>query len=277
MLHYLAIFAAGIAAGTINTIVGSGSLITFPMLLALGYPPVTANISNSLGLVPGGLSGSWGYRRELSTQKRALKILLPCSLVGGVTGALLLLVLPAAAFDAIVPVLVALAVLLVAFQPLIQRMVAKRRALAAAADADANSAEPTEEAPDGARPVVPSVRRYGLGVAAACFFCGVYGGYFGAAQGVLLVGLFGVLLTDPLQTQNALKNILVTGVNLIAAVVFVVIAIDQLDWVVVALIGVGSLLGGFLGARIGRRLPPIVLRIVIVTVGTIAVIVLLAS
>ncbi len=264
MLHYLAIFAAGMAAGTINTIVGSGSLITFPTLLALGYAPVTANISNSLGLVPGGLSGSWGYRRELSTQKRALKILLPCSLVGGVSGALLLLVLPAAAFAAIVPVLVALAVLLVAFQPFIQRTVAKRRAAAADTAVDALPAE-------------PSVQKYGLGVAAACFFCGVYGGYFGAAQGVLLVGLFGVLLTDPLQTQNALKNILTACVNLIAAIVFVVIAIDRLDWVVVAIIGVGSLLGGFLGARIGRRLPPVVLRIVIITVGTIAFVRLLTA
>jgi len=264
VLHYLAILAAGIAAGTINTIVGSGSLITFPTLLALGYPPVTANISNSLGLVPGGLSGSWGYRRELSTQKRALKILLPCSLVGGVSGALFLLVLPASAFTAIVPVLVALAVLLVAFQPLIQRTVAKRRATAA---------PPEKTAADSP----PSVQKYGLGVAAACFFCGVYGGYFGAAQGVLLVGLFGVLLTDPLQTQNALKNILVTCVNLIAAVVFIVVAIDRLDWIVVAIIGVGSLIGGFLGARIGRRLPPMAMRVVIVAVGTIAFVRLVTS
>ena len=275
MLHYLAIFAAGMAAGTINTIVGSGSLITFPVLLALGYPPVTANISNSLGLVPGGLSGSWGYRRELSTQKRALKILLPCSLAGGISGALLLLVLPAAAFTAIVPVLVALAVLLVAFQPLIQRTVAKRRAAAAETTARDPSVPTDETAAEvGAG---PSIQKYGLGVAAACFFCGVYGGYFGAAQGVLLVGLFGVLLTDPLQTQNALKNILVTCVNLIAAIVFVVIAINRLDWIVVAIIGVGSLLGGFLGARIGRRLPPIALRIVIVAVGTIAFVRLLMS
>jgi uncharacterized membrane protein YfcA len=273
VLHYLAIFAAGMAAGTINTIVGSGSLITFPTLLALGYPPVTANISNSLGLVPGGLSGSWGYRRELSTQKRALKILLPCSLAGGISGALLLLVLPAAAFSAIVPVLVGLAVLLVAFQPLIQRTVAKRRAATSAASpapVDGNGGDGV------AAPPMP-VQRYGIAVAAACFFGGVYGGYFGAAQGVLLVGLFGVLLTDPLQTQNALKNILTSGVNLIAAAVFVVIAIDRLDWTVVAIIGVGSLLGGFLGARIGRRLPPLVLRIVIITVGTIAIVRLLTS
>jgi len=277
--HYLAIFAAGMAAGTINTIVGSGSLITFPTLLALGYPPVTANISNSLGLVPGGLSGSWGYRRELSTQKSALKILLPCSLVGGVSGAVLLLVLPAAAFSAIVPALVALAVLLVAFQPLIQATVAKRRAAATAAAAPASGDAPVEDTDETTPAAVtaPSTQKYGLGVAAACFFCGVYGGYFGAAQGVLLVGLFGVLLSDPLQTQNALKNILTACVNFIAAIVFVVIAIDRLDWVVVAIIGVGSLLGGFLGARIGRRLPPIALRGVIIAVGTIAFVRLLTS
>ena len=139
---------------------------------------------------------------------------------------------------------------------------------------DPTSGTDETAADDGA---APSVQKYGLGVAAACFFCGVYGGYFGAAQGVLLVGLFGVLLTDPLQTQNALKNILVTCVNLIAAIVFVVIAINRLDWIVVAIIGVGSLLGGFLGARIGRRLPPIALRIVIMAVGTIAFVRLLTS
>lgn len=271
MLHYLAIFAAGMAAGTINTIVGSGSLITFPTLLALGYPAVTANISNSLGLVPGGVSGSWGYRKELSTQRRALKILFPCSLLGGITGALLLLVLPAAAFKAIVPVLVGLAVLLVAFQPLIQRTVAKRKAVELGRQGAAGLPAGT------GTPATPPTQRYGLGVAAACFFCGVYGGYFGAAQGVLLVGLFGILLSDPLQTQNALKNILTTGVNLIAAIVFLTIAFDRLDWTAAALIGAGSLCGGFVGAKIGRRLPPVVLRSVIVLVGTIAFVRLVTS
>lgn len=250
--HYLAIFAAGMAAGTINTIVGSGSLITFPTLLALGYPPVTANISNNIGLVPGGLSGSWGYRRELVGQSAALKRLLPCSIAGGIIGAVLLLVLPASAFDAIVPALVGIAVVLVALQRKIMAFVAKRRA-------DAQVVGQT----------------YGLLAAVAAFFCGVYGGYFGAAQGVLLIGLLGVLVDDALQKQNALKNVLTTSVNFIAAVTFVVTAFNRITWKVAVLIGLGSMIGGVLGARIGRRLPSIALRTVIIVVGVIAIIGLL--
>jgi uncharacterized membrane protein YfcA len=251
-LHYLVIFVVGVAAGTINTIVGSGSLITFPTLVALGYPPVTANISNNIGLVPGGLSGSWGYRHELVGQSHAVWRLLPCSAAGGVIGALLLLVLPASAFDKIVPVLIGIAVVLVALQPQIMRLVQRRRA------------EPHHGGRD-----------YGLIAMVAAFICGMYGGYFGAAQGVLLIGLLGVLVDDALQKQNALKNVLTTSVNLIAAITFVLTAFNRINWLVALLIGAGSLVGGFIGARIGRRLPTVVLRGVIVVIGIIAMIGLL--
>jgi len=252
-LHYLAIFVVGVAAGTINTIVGSGSLITFPTLLALGYPPVTANISNNIGLVPGGLSGSWGYRHELTGQASSVRRLLPCSVAGGIVGAVLLLVLPASAFDAIVPALIGIAVVLVALQPQIMRLVQRRRA----------------------EPGSAGSQTYGAVAMGAALVCGMYGGYFGAAQGVLLIGLLGVLVDDALQKQNALKNVLTTSVNLIAAITFVVTAFGRINWVVAALIGAGSLVGGVIGARIGRRLPTTVLRSVIIVVGVIAMIALL--
>src|SRR6478735_1708031 len=197
-----AIFLAGIAAGTINTVVGSGTLITFPTLLAVGIPPVTANVSNTLGLVPGSLSGAIGYRRELTGQRPRLVRLGAASVLGGVTGAVLLLVLPAAAFQAIVPVLIALGCLLVVFQPMISRRVAAR--------AEARGIERPEH---GAAWVYLMV-----------YAAGVYGGYFGAAQGVLLMAILGIGLTETMQRNNAAKNVLAMLVNLVAAIVFIFVA-----------------------------------------------------
>jgi uncharacterized membrane protein YfcA len=251
-----AVLLAGVAAGAINAVVGSGTLITFPTLLALGFPPVTANVSNNLGLVLGNLSGAWGYRRELSGQRGTVLRLLPLSVVGAVAGALLLLWLPQSAFEAIVPVLIGLSLVLVVTQPWIGARLAERRA--------------RPGAPDG--PVEPGPVAM-AGVAAA----GVYGGYFGAAQGVLLVGLLGSVLARPLQTVNGIKNVLSTAVNGVAAAVFIVVAPDRISWPVVALIAVGSILGGLGGAGVGRRLPPLVLRGVIVLVGVIAILRLLAA
>jgi uncharacterized membrane protein YfcA len=248
----LAILTAGFAAGMINVIVGSGTLLTFPTLLAVGIPPVPANVSNSLGLVAGGLTGVWGYRRELRDQRAVLRALLPMSVVGGVIGALLLLLLPPTAFAVIVPVLIVLAMVLVWFQPRISAAVARRRA---ARDGDGS-------APVGVRFPVRS------GVLAAA----VYGGYFGAAQGILLIGLLGSVLTVDLQRVNAVKNVLITVVNTVAVVVFLVVSPSTVDWTAAGLIAAGSLLGGFVGAATGRRLPPTVLRGIIVVVGTVAVI-----
>ena len=249
-IEALAILAAGIAAGTINTLVGSGTLITFPTLLAFGYAPVTANISNNIGLVPGGVSGSFGYRKELSGRRSRIVRLGPMSLLGSITGAVLLLALPSAAFVTIVPVLLGISVVLVIIQPWLQRKLQERRD-------PAGAAEPG--------------RGHGVLVAASTYGAGVYGGYFGAAQGVLLLGLLGILLPEPLQRLNALKNVLSLIVNFVAAVTFALLALGRIDWVVVGLIAVGSLFGGFLGAGIGRRLPSVVLRGLIVVVGVVAI------
>lgn len=246
----LAIFAAGIAAGTINAVVGSGTLITFPTLLAFGYPPVTANVSNNIGLVPGGASGSFGYREELRGQRGRILRLGPMSLLGSVTGAVLLLVLPAEAFVTIVPVLLGISLVLVVIQPWMQRTLQDRR-------------EQNGESEPG--------RAHGVLVAISTYGAGVYGGYFGAAQGVLLIGLLGSLLPESLQRLNALKNVLSLIVNAVAAVTFSVLAFGRIDWAVVGLIAGGSLLGGFIGAGVGRRLPVVVLRSLIVVVGLVAI------
>jgi uncharacterized membrane protein YfcA len=255
-VEMLAVALAGLAAGSINAVVGSGTLVTFPVLLAVGLPPVTATVSNSLGLVPGNLTGAIGYRRELSGQRRLLLRLLPASVLGALTGAFLLLHLPASAFEAIVPGLVALAVLLVAVQPLLQRRLADRRARLGA----------------GADPHVGGGRLAAL--VAGAYATGTYGGYFAASQGVLQIGIFGLLLREPLQRLNAIKNVLTLGVNAVAALTYVVVAGDRVDWRAAGLVAGGSLVGGYLGSTFGRRLPAPVLRTAIVLLGRVAIAVL---
>ena len=247
-LEITAIFLAGIAAGTINTVVGSGTLITFPTLLAIGIPPVTANVSNTLGLVPGSLSGAIGYRRELAGQRTRLLRLGVGSVLGGITGALLLLVLPAKYFEAIVPVLIGIGCVLVVVQPAISRRVAER--------AESRGLTRPEH---GAAWVWVLV-----------FLAGVYGGYFGAAQGVLLMAILGVGLTETMQRNNATKNVLALLVNLVAAIVFVFVA--HIDYKVAGIIAAGSVIGGQIGATVGRRLPPWALRAFIVVVGVAAIV-----
>lgn len=278
LLQALAIFAAGLAAGTINAVVGSGTLITFPTLLAFGYPPVLANVSNNMGLVPGVVSGVYGYRGELGGQRRRIIRLGAASLCGGLLGAILLLVLPAGAFKAIVPVLIGIALVMVVFQPRLSRWVAARQA------ARAPAAEPIGEATGaGGATAVTVVTPVSQDVAAAAggpvlwvlvFLSGVYGGYFGAAQGVLLIGFMGVAFTDSMQRINALKNVLAGLVNGVAAIVFVLST--HIDWGVAGLIAAGAILGGQLGARIGLKLPPWGLRVVIIFVGVVALVKLLA-
>ncbi|GAB2741574.1 sulfite exporter TauE/SafE family protein [Nocardioides pakistanensis] len=250
-LEMVAVLLAGVAAGTINTVVGSGTLITFPTLLAVGVPPVTANVSNTIGLVPGSVSGAIGYRRELSGQRGRLVRLASASLVGGVAGAVLLLALPAAAFDAIVPVLILLGCVLVVLQPTIARKVAAR--------AERRGGVPEHGA---------------LWVWVLVMLTGVYGGYFGAAQGVLLMAIMGIGIQDSLQRLNGTKNVLAGLVNAVAAVIFIVVA--EVDWLVAGLIAAGSVVGGQIGATVGRRLPPLALRLVIVTVGVVAVVAFLS-
>jgi len=242
-LQGLAILGAGVFAGTVNTIVGSGSLVTFPVLLAFGYSPLVANVSNTVGLVPGAVSGAVGYRRELAGQRGRLLRLGVAAAVGGLSGGLLLLAAPDA-FGAVVPFLVIGAALLMAVQP---RLAGHLRARAGA---------------PGARP------ESRLLLPLAVLLTGVYGGYFGAAQGVILLALMGLLLDDDLQRLNAGKNVLAAVVNGVAALLF--IGASHVDWAVAGVLAVGSTAGGQLGAAVGRRVPAAVLRVVIV-VGGIAV------
>ena len=241
---------AGVGAGAINAIVGSGTLITFPTLVALGFPPVTATMSNAVGLVAGGVSGTWGYRRELRGQWSRLRWQIPASLVGAGLGAWLLLHLPEKVFTRIVPALLILALVLVLLGPRIQAW-ARRRAEASGQTADHVSA----------------ARMTAL--VAGTFAVGIYGGYFTAAQGILLVAVMGALLPEDMQRMNAAKNLLSLLVNVVAAVAYTVVAFDRISWAAAGLIAIGSLIGGFLGAHYGRRLSPNVLRGVIVVVGLI--------
>ena len=247
LAEIVCIALAGMAAGTINTVVGSGTLITFPVLLAFGYAPVTANVSNTIGLVPGSISGAIGYRRELAGQRSRALQLGASSALGGITGAVLLLVLPSSAFKAIVPVFIAIALLVTVLQPRISRALARREI-------------------DLERPGHP-------GTALAVFVTGVYGGYFGAAQGIILLAILGVALAQDLHRTNALKNVLAGIVNGVAGLYFVFAA--HVDWGPAGLIAASAILGAQLGARYGRRLPPAGLRALIVVVGISAIVQLL--
>jgi uncharacterized protein len=274
LLRALAIFAAGLAAGTINTVVGSGTLITFPTLLAFGYPPVLANVSNNVGLVPGVASGVYGYRSELGGQRRRLIRLGSASVGGGLVGAILLLTLPQSAFQAIVPALIGLAVVMVIIQPRLAKWVAERqRARAALAAPDGGAAAIGASAEEASAAANAEEAIGGPVLWVLVFAAGIYGGYFGAAQGVLLIGMLGIALNDSLQRINAAKNVLAGLVNGLAAVVFILAT--HIDWGVAGLIAAGSIIGGQVGARIGKRLPPWGLRVVIVCVGTAALVKLL--
>ena len=238
-LEVIAILAAGLAAGTVNTIVGSGSLITFPTLLAFGYPAVVANVSNTVGLVPGSLSGAIGYRRELAGQRgRAVRLGI-AAIAGGLSGGLLLLALPESAFERIVPVLILGSVALIAIQPRLSRAMGDRRA-------------------EGREHTVPLV--------VTMFLTGIYGGYFGAGQGVIMMALLATFLPDGLQRLNGLKNVLAVLINGVAAVLF--IAVAPVAWPPAILLAIGSITGGQVGAIVGRRLPAGVLRLAIIVIGT---------
>jgi uncharacterized membrane protein YfcA len=250
VVDMILIALAGVGAGAINAIVGSGTLITFPTLVALGYPPVTSTMSNAVGLVAGSASGTWGYRRELRGQWKRLKWQLPASFIGAGLGAWLLLHLPEKVFQQIVPVLLILALVLVVVGPRIQNWARQR----------------SEAAGESAQHVSP--RKMAM-LVLATFAVGVYGGYFTAAQGILLIAAMGALLPEDMQRMNAAKNLLSLVVNIVAAVAYTVVAFDRISWLAAGLIALGSTIGGFLGAHYGRRLPPNALRAFIVVVGLI--------
>lgn len=248
--HVVYIGLAGFAAGFINALVGSGTLITFPTLVALGYPPVVSTMSNAVGVVAGGVSGTWGYRTELDGQWGRLRWQVPASVAGAVLGAFLLLHLPETVFIMVVPVLLVSALVLVVAGPRIQSW-ARRRT------------EARGRSSDHVSPARTAV------LVLATFAVGVYGGYFTAAQGILFVGIMGALLPESIQRMNAAKNLLALVVNIVAAVGYTLVAFDRISWPVAGIIAATSLVGGWIGARYGRRLSPNALRFTIVVVGAV--------
>ena len=242
------LFLVGIAAGTMNTIVGSGGLVTFPALLAFGYTPIVANMTNNFGVMPGALSGAYAFRSELRTQWPRVKRLSALSLIGGLGGALLLLELPSKAFNTLVPVLIGLSLVLVIFQPWLRKRAENRGGIS---------------------------RGHAIFHRIALFLTGVYGGYFGAAQGVLLMSVLGAMFDETIQRLNSIKIVLALWANTAAAIVFVVHG--GIAWEAAGAIAIGSLIGGHLGGHIGRRLPDPVYRGVIVAVGIAAIVKLLSS
>lgn len=246
VLEHALVLAAAFGAGAVNAVAGGGSLLTFPTLLAVGIDPVPASITNTLGLMPGYLGGTHAYRAELADQRHRVRVLVLPAGVGAVTGALLLLVSPEAVFEAIVPFLVLVAAVVLALQPRIARWVAGRRGV------------PVELPP---------------ALLVVTFLSGVYGAYFGGALGVILLAALGSVLADGLQRVNALKSLLSVVINGVAVVVFVLS--PHVHWTTVAVMGVGSLAGGRLGAGFARRLGAAQLRRVVVAVAAVAAVALL--
>lgn len=260
-----AILVVGGVAGAVNTVIGAGTLLTFPLLVALGVPALTANVSNTVGLVPAAVTGAWGYRRELRGHWRVVSAMAVLSIAGGVAGALLLLAAPRS-FTTVVPWLLLLAAALAAIQPRVAESLRRREAIAALA----TGSTLTEPAPAELADAV--TRRPGLGLAIAVGATGVYGGYFGAAQGVLLLAVLGIAWSADLHRANGAKVVLAGAAQLVSATVFVVNGV--VDWQVAALIAVGSAMGGLVGARAGRAIPTGALRGLIVVVGIAAAVAL---
>nr|WP_202388038.1 sulfite exporter TauE/SafE family protein [Nocardioides flavescens] len=243
------VLATGFGAGVLSSTVGVASLLSFPVLLALGVPPVVANVSNTLGLTPAGLSGSLGYREELRSQPRiAATVLVTCAL-GSIGGALLLLALPPGVFERVVPWLILLTCLLVGVQPWITAWLRRR---------------------SGSAPV--SRRGLGPATTVAATVVGAYGGYFGAGAGVMMVAVLGFGADLELRVANALKTLCLAAANVVASLVFVLVA--EIDWPVAITLALGSVIGGYVGARVGRRLRPTLLRAAIVAAGLTAFVLL---
>jgi uncharacterized membrane protein YfcA len=246
---------AGLLAGGVNAIAGGGTLISFPALLATGTAAVTANITSSVGLVSGYLGGAVGYRRELAGQRSRVVALGASAVAGGIAGAVILLVTPADSFRAVVPYLVLLSCALLAAQPRTARWVAAR----AAARADDGRSRRSGE--------------IGPALQAGVFVASVYGSYFGAGLGVLLLAVLGILLQDELQRLNVLKTVLAFVVNIVGVVVFLVSG--RVAWVFAVILLVTAYLGGVLGARVARRLRASTLRAAVITLGVVVSVVLI--
>jgi len=279
LVDALLILLAGVGAGAMNAVVGAGTLITFPTLLALGFPPVVANVSNTVGLVPGSAAAAYGFRATLTGRRRLVLQLVSASAVGGVLGGALLLVLPPEAFEQVIPPLLLLSAVLAAMQPRVSAWVlARRERVAAGTAADGEVADaptsglPAESVAAVDEPVTgaPVAIRTSPILYAIVFLTGIYGGYFGAAQGVILLAVLGIFVAGGMPQVNGIKNVLAGVANLVSAILF--IAIAEVDWRVVGLVAVGATIGGLLGSRFGRKLPAGPLRALVVAVALVAAI-----
>jgi uncharacterized membrane protein YfcA len=227
---------AGFGAGALNSVIGSGTLLTFPTLIAFGVPPITANVSNNLGLVPGAIAAFRGSRHELVGTKSRLPEMLGWSATGSLIGAFAVLKFPAQSFEVIVPFLILIGVALMLLQPVIIKFHSNKQA-----------------------------SRISLPLRFAILFTGIYGGYFGAAQGVILIGLLTAFAGETLFRANALKNALAGTANFVAGIVFSLIA--PVNWSIVLAISIGSILGANVGTRYGKKIPKNVYRGLICVVG----------
>ena len=239
---------AGFCAGVLTSSVGVASLASFPLLLALGIPPVVANASNTVGLAPAALSGSWGYREELREEPRLAWMIILTSAIGSIGGAALLLAVDPGVFERLVPWLILFTCLLVGIQPRLTKWLRRR-------------------SPDGQARTAA-----GPGTTAMSVVTGIYAGYFGAGSGVMMVAVLGFGLDLDLRVVNGLKTLAVGAADVVATLIFVFVA--DLDWSVVALLALGSVCGGHVGSRIGRLISPTLLRTLIVVAGIVAAVVL---
>ena len=249
----LLVVAAGLGAGVLSSTVGVASLLSFPVLVGLGLPPVVANVSNTLGLIPAGLGGVVGYRQEVREAGRVAWVIMLVCAIGAIAGAALLLGLPPGVFEAIVPFLILFTCLLVGVQPRIARWLRARH--------EARTGEQLAER----RHMSPATTAFAT-------LTGVYGGYFGAGAGVMMVAVLGIGTDLELRIVNGLKTLSLMVGNIVAGLIFVVVADPR--WDVAALLAAGSLVGGYVGARIGRTLPDAVFRWAVVAAGVVAAVLL---
>jgi uncharacterized membrane protein YfcA len=238
-VNLLLLAAAGVAAGAINSAVGSGTLLTYPLLLAAGLPPVVANGTNSLGISPGNAAGAFVYRKKLTGRRNIVLGLMLMIGLGAAIGASLVLRLPARVFESVVPWLIIGACVLVVVQPRISHYITSR------------GIDPLD---------LPKSTIYPL-----LFLVGIYAGYFGAAQGIVLIAVLGTMYSTDLQISNAAKNVLQGVSNFVAAIVFVIAG--AVSWPAAIAVGSGAFLGGFIGAPIAKRMPDAALRTLIVAIG----------
>jgi uncharacterized membrane protein YfcA len=238
------VFLAAIAAGFINAIAGGGTLVTFPVLLAIGIPPVIANVTNTVALVPGTIGGMWSQRKDFQSQYRRLLKLLPVAILGGIGGGLLILNTSEQAFRSIIPYLILMATLLLAAQVHIKNWVASRLG---------------HEHKEIHNPVI---------MISMVFLAAIYGGYFGAGLGVILMAVLGMVIDDSLTRLNFLKQALGFAINLSAAIYFAFSG--KVDWGIAFVMMFGFILGGLMGGKLATRIKPELLRWIVVSAGLIA-------